>query len=53
MINFFLALLVKYTTMTEKEGKAIAEQLNHSIQPARFDEAMRFIEKVVADLEED
>ena len=52
MINFILALFAKYTTMTTEEARAIAEQLNHSIQPAKFDEAMRLIEQIVKDLEE-
>lgn len=51
-MNFILALFAKYTTMTEQEAKAIAEQLNHSIQPARYDEAARLIEKVVKEVKE-
>lgn len=47
MMNFVLALLARYTTMTEQEAKAIAEELNHSIQPAKYDEAARLIERVV------
>jgi hypothetical protein len=50
MMNFVLALLAKYTTMTEAEAKAIAEELNRSIQPARYDEAARMIERVVKEV---
>lgn len=53
MINFILALFAKYTTMTPEEAQAIAEQLTHSIQPAKYDEAARLIEKVVSELKED
>lgn len=51
MINFILALFARYTTMTKEEAQAIAEQLNHSIQPAKYDEAERLIAKIVEDLD--
>ena len=51
-MNFVLALLARYTTMTEEEAKAIAEELSHSIQPARYDEAARLVERVVKELKE-
>ena len=51
MINFILALFSKYTTMTQEEAEAIAKHLNHSIQPAKFEEAMRMVESVIAELE--
>ena len=49
-MNFILALFAKYTTMTEQEAKAIAEELSHSTQPARYDEAARLVERVVKEV---
>jgi hypothetical protein len=48
--NFILALFAKYTSMSPEEAEAIAELLNHSIQPARYEEAVRLVEKVITDL---
>jgi len=47
MLNFILALFAEYTTMSSEEAKALAERLNHSIQPSRYDEAARFIKETV------
>jgi hypothetical protein len=37
--------------MTAEEAQTIAKHLNHSIQPAKYEEAERLIAKLIEDLE--
>lgn len=51
MINFILALFSKYTTMTREEAEAIADELNHSIQPHNFEDAQKLVDRVISELD--
>ncbi len=53
MFNLILVLFAKYTSMTPEEAEAIAKELNHTIQPAKYEEAERLIEKIISDLEKE
>lgn len=50
MFNILIALLVEKLVITEKEGKALAEQLGTAMLPSDFREAQRLIKKILAKL---